>query len=215
MRALLAGAFPTPSWVLAELRALAPTYLYLAVATTTVFAILGWIVGSQQDLLDEKATTDGLTGLANRRHFDARLRAELGRARRYGTPLALVLVDVDNLKKLNAEGGHEGGDEALRAVGETIAHVVRADDLGARVGGDEFAVITPMTAATEALEVAERIRRTLRERRPGRFATPTVSIGISEVTKDRGGPASLFAAADRALYLAKERGRDRAVLAEA
>ena len=214
LRALLAGRVPSPTWVSGELAVLAPTYAYLALSTVIVFAVLGRVLGSKEDQLEARATTDVLTGLANRRHFDARLHEEVRRAERYKTPLSLLLVDVDNLKKLNAEGGHEGGDAALRAVGETLARCVRASDTAARIGGDEFAVITPMAKSSEALELADRIRLALRDRRPGQFRTPTVSIGVSQLGPNER-PDGLFGAADRALYRAKELGRDRSILATA
>src|SRR4051812_26882932 len=94
LRAVLARALPTPAWVAGEVGSLVATYVYLGFSTTIVFAILGWILGSKEDLLQARATTDVLTGLANRRHFDARLEEEVRRAHRYGTPLSLLLIDV-------------------------------------------------------------------------------------------------------------------------
>jgi diguanylate cyclase (GGDEF)-like protein len=212
LRAALARS-ASPAWLATELEALWPSYVYLTISTTIVFAVLGWLLGSKEDLLNARATTDALTKLANRRHFDARLEEEVRRAERYATPLALLLIDVDNLKALNARGGHEGGDAALRAVGEALAHIVRRSDLAARIGGDEFAVIAPMTKAEEALELAERIRATLRGRRAGTFATPTVSLGIAGLQRGEADPALLFGRADQALFRAKDLGRDRAILA--
>jgi diguanylate cyclase (GGDEF)-like protein len=206
-RSAIAGAFPSPAWVFAELSRDVPGYLYLLVSTTVVFAVLGRILGRAEDRLAARATTDVLTQLSNRRHYESRLAEEVARASRYGTPLSLLLLDVDGLKKINDQGGHVAGDTALRAVGEGLRKTCRRSDTPARTGGDEFAVIAPMTRASEALELANRIRAGL-ARIPG---APTVSIGVADT--ETAGPAGMQAAADRALYAAKSSGRDRAVLA--
>jgi diguanylate cyclase (GGDEF)-like protein len=183
-------------------------YVYLVLSTTTVFVILGWLFGRKEDLLRETAATDSLTGLSNRRHFDARLAEELERAVRYRTPLSLLVIDVDGLRAINDRRGHEGGDLALRAVGQALRSTCRATDLGARTGGDEFAVLAPMTKAADALGLADRIRAAIATEP----LAPTVSIGVADL--ELAGVGSLHAAADRALYHAKSTGRDRAELAE-
>ncbi len=209
LRAGIASSWPTPTWLAGELRADAPTYLYLVVATTSVFATLGFLLGRKEDLLSQRAATDALTGLSNRRALDARLTEELARAARYGTPLSLLAIDVDGLKAINDRAGHQAGDAALRAVGRALRASCRRTDLAARTGGDEFAVLAPMTRAAEALELANRFRRTLAEV----STTPTISVGVADLAL-AGSPGALPAAADRALYRAKSSGRDRAVLAE-
>lgn len=208
LRSATARVFPSPAWILAELSRDVPGYLYLLVSTTAVFTVLGRVLGRAEDRLAARATTDVLTQLSNRRHYESRLAEEVARATRYGTPLSLLLLDVDGLKKINDEGGHAAGDLALRAVGEGLRKTCRRSDTAARTGGDEFAVIAPMTRASEALELANRIRAGL-AKIPG---APTVSIGVAD-TETTGGPAGMQAAADRALYAAKSSGRDRAVLA--
>ena len=182
-------------------------------STLTVFILLGRVLGKKEDLLEASSTTDGLTGLANRRHFDARLGGELARAARHGGPLALVLADVDGLKAINDQGGHEAGDDALRAVGEALRESCRRTDVPARVGGDEFAVLAPVTTAEQAVELANRIRETLASL-PGRRKAPTISVGVADTARiASASPEALYAAADRALYAAKAAGRDRVVRA--
>ncbi|WP_027530630.1 diguanylate cyclase domain-containing protein [Bradyrhizobium sp. WSM3983] len=170
-----------------------------------------------QDKLASQATTDGLTGLANRRHFDERLAEEWARARRDDTPLSLLLIDVDQFKKFNDHYGHQAGDGCLRALGRVLsAQAKRPADLAARYGGEEFALLLPSTDANGCAEIGERVREAMRElamlhaqNPPSRLVT--VSLGgatgmPSQVTTDCN---ALVAAADRALYAAKDGGRDR------
>ena len=197
-------------WISSELRDRSLTYLYLLTSTSLVFAILGYTVGAQEDLLLETAVTDPLTGLYNRRHMENRLHEEVARAARHQEPVALLLIDLDGLKRINDLHGHEAGDIALKAVADSLRKGCRISDVAARFGGDEFAVLAPLTAAPEALKVAERIRTALKERSPA--APLSVSIGV---TDNRDGsvtqPQKLYATADKALYTAKERGKDTAV----
>jgi diguanylate cyclase (GGDEF)-like protein len=166
-------------------------------------------------LLEEQALTDGLTGLANRRSFDAALSAEVQRAVRARQPLSLLLLDIDRFKLLNDKIGHQAGDRCLAAVAATLGDTVRdATDTVARYGGEEFAVIMPYTDAAKARAVAEKLRATVEELRweyaRGRSMPLTVSIGGATVLPERGlEPAELIAFADKALYAAKEAGRNR------
>ena len=173
-----------------------------------------------QDKLASLATTDGLTGLANRRAFDDRLVEEWARARRDGTQLSLLLIDVDHFKKFNDHYGHLSGDGCLRALGRILStNARRPADLAARYGGEEFAVLLPNTGPDGCAEVGEGIRQALRDlamlhaqNPPSRLVT--VSMGAaaivpSQTTVDC---SALVAAADRALYAAKDSGRDRLVI---
>ncbi|MEY4686999.1 MAG: hypothetical protein RIR76_1022 [Verrucomicrobiota bacterium] len=153
------------------------------------------------------ATRDSLTGLLNRREFDRLLAEETERARRFGQPVGLVLLDVDHFKRINDTMGHAGGDAVLRGLAERIAGVIRAVDRCARIGGDELAVILPQTDAAGALAAADRIRV------EAKAAGVTVSAGASALAGAACGTEALLAAADRALYAAKAQGRDRAVAA--
>lgn len=150
--------------------------------------------------LQRLATTDELTGLANRRRFQIELEREIASASRYHSPLSLLLLDLDNFKAINDNYGHSIGDHALRLVAQSIQRRLRAPDLVARLGGDEFAVLLPQTDRAAAESLARRLKTAI-ETAPAPFPTTTVSIGIS--THDRGEAADLLEAADRFLYQAK------------
>lgn len=159
------------------------------------------------------AYRDGLTGLANRRHFDERLAEEVARTQRSGEPLSLLLIDVDYFKKYNDNRGHLAGDEALRRIGASIQSVLnRPADLAARFGGEEITVLLPGTGLDGAKHLAERIRSAIAEldiRHPlGLEGRLTVSIGAA-VADDEGIAADLIARADEALYRSKGQGRNR------
>jgi len=199
--------------VLEEIESDRETYVYSAMSTTVAFALFGGVLGNYADRLARLATTDPLTGLYNPRAFYDHLRQELRRLARYREPLSLLLMDLDGLKRVNDQFGHEAGDAALRSVAGAIARGLREIDLGARIGGDEFAVLAPRTDAKAAGALAERLRALVAQGgddRPGRGST--ISIGIASVSSSTDAPptaASLMAAADRALYAAKRAGGNR------
>ena len=160
--------------------------------------------------LATQASTDALTGVANLRAFYERLAAELARARRHHTRLSVAMIDVDRFKLINDAGGHEAGDEMLVRVAQCLTEAARAEDLLARVGGDEFAWILPETGGEEALLAVERARAAMAA--PGGELPPaTLSVGICD-TRHTEDPAELVRLADRALYSSKEQGRDQARL---
>ena len=168
--------------------------------------------------LSALASTDALTGLPNRRQFDATLHKEWYRALRDATPLSLLMIDVDHFKPLNDRFGHQVGDAFLALIGHTIRdNVRRAGDMAARYGGEEFAVVLPGTAAAGALEIAELIRRAIQSADTSRIIEGgyplSVSIGVgATVALAGGGSASLVHSADAALYQAKRNGRNRVEL---
>jgi diguanylate cyclase (GGDEF)-like protein len=165
--------------------------------------------------LTDQAERDSLTGLANRRVLDERLEEELDRSRRYGTHLALILVDIDNFKSVNDRYGHQCGDEVLRAVAPVLSGSLRELDLAGRFGGEEFALVLPGTAAVSARRIAEQIRRALAKVTVvgpgGELVGVTASFGAAEFPANAS-VASLIEAADRALYQAKRGGKDRVVV---
>ena len=158
--------------------------------------------------LTAHATTDKLTGLANRHVFDERLGVELGRSLRHGQPLSLVLLDLDHFKDVNDTHGHLVGDAVLTEAARRIASVARVGDLVVRLGGEEFAWLMPETDEREALVAAERARQEVARRAFDGVGTRTISGGLCS-TAHANGVAELFESADRALYQAKQRGRDR------
>lgn len=167
-----------------------------------------------EDKLEELATTDALTGLKNRRKFDAAIDAEWRRAVRHKAPLALLMIDADHFKSYNDTFGHQAGDEMLVGIAICISDSVRrAGDCAARYGGEEFAVLLPGFPEEAAVAVAETIRLKVRQWSAGPTVT-TVSIGIASLTPSANADWSILVkAADRALYAAKSNGRNQSVLA--
>ncbi len=171
-----------------------------------------------QHALDEMknlATIDQLTGVANRRRFDEILDTEWKRAIRDATPISLLMIDADHFKSFNDRYGHVAGDDCLRGIAAALsAKPLRQHDLVARYGGEEFAAILPGAPAAAAEELAEQMRLSVLESCVTHEGNPTgcvtVSIGCASLVPAKGmSPAELIASADRALYLAKESGRNR------
>ncbi|GMU51843.1 MAG: hypothetical protein AMXMBFR33_09890 [Candidatus Xenobia bacterium] len=159
------------------------------------------------------ATTDGLTGLTNRRHFFQLAERELGLARRHSEPLSAVLLDVDHFKAFNDTYGHDVGDEVLRVVASTLTGAMRREDLLARYGGEEFVLLLPRTPGPEAFEVVcERLRRAVEECRVKETLRVTISLGVADL-KPGEGLNELLVRADAALYESKKAGRNRTTLA--
>ena len=160
------------------------------------------------------AVTDGLTGLYNRRFVEEMLRLETARALRTGERLGLIVVDVDHFKSVNDAHGHQAGDEVLVAIGERLVGAVRRPDVVGRYGGEEFVVILPGADAEVLLELAERCRRAIADHAfPLREGAPlpiTVSLGVAGLPEHAITARELVRTADRALYLAKAGGRNRA-----
>ena len=171
--------------------------------------------------LEVLAMTDGLTGLANRRHFGDQLAREVTRCGEKGKPLALVTMDIDHFKAINDTHGHPAGDAVLRRVAMLREGNVRSGDLLARVGGEEFAVLALEAPMSEAMPLAERLRACIENAGPiavGRTAVPvTISVGVAVLWGRQGdllkAPERLLAAADDALYRAKRNGRNRVEVA--
>jgi diguanylate cyclase (GGDEF)-like protein len=166
------------------------------------------------------STTDGLTGLANRRHFDEVLAEEWARAIRSGQPLALIMLDVDRFKKFNDHYGHQAGDDCLKQVAHCLdSHARRAGDLAARYGGEEFVLIAANTDAPTATQLAEDIRQSIAAQNiahtQAETGRVTVSLGVAVLTPTpQQEPHLLLHAADDALYRAKHGGRNRVILAD-
>jgi diguanylate cyclase (GGDEF)-like protein len=171
------------------------------------------VEASYHEEIYQLATHDMLTELYNRRHFIEMADKEIARALRHRRPLALCIVDVDLFKPVNDRHGHIAGDEVLRQIASLVKQHVRSDDIAARIGGEEFAVMLPESDADVASQFAERLRRAVADASfaPGGEAQSiTVSIGISTLSATRTSRPSLMAAADAALYRAKDGGRNRA-----
>jgi diguanylate cyclase (GGDEF)-like protein len=165
--------------------------------------------------LEELSVTDFLTGLANRRRFDEILGIEWARALRTGQPLALIMIDIDHFKKFNDSYGHQAGDECLKKVADTLTgNLCRAGDFAARYGGEEFSIISAGTHLAGALELAEKIRRAVQamslKNEDTLLGIVTISLGVAVCIPDRNQSATdIVGIADKALYQAKARGRNR------
>ena len=208
LRAFSARVALTPAWLWQEVTSDAQLYLYLWASTAAVMMLLGAWLGRKEDKLIGYSVLDGLTGLGNRRYFDLRLEEEVARRERSGQALTLLLIDVDNMKRINDEGGHEAGDRALRAVAQSISQEVRASDVAARIGGDEMAILLPGEREAVGVSLAERIQARLARSTD----EVTVSIGVAGLDKEHapsGDSSGLMRDADQALYEAKRAGRAR------
>ncbi len=156
------------------------------------------------------ALTDDLTGLFNPRYFFRQLEIEIGRARRTGNPVSLMMIDLDNFKTVNDEKGHVEGNRIIVEVANLARENVRATDIVCRYGGDEFAVIMPSTALSSALLIAGRLRQSLTRAVLKSGLPLSASIGIAEAGADFSGTGEdLVRAADAAMYRAKRNGKNR------
>jgi len=165
------------------------------------------------DQAQRQAYTDGLTRLANRKHFDEFLETQIEYSRQTGKPCSLILLDVDNFKHYNDTNGHQFGDEVLKGIGRVLRESVRSSDLAARYGGEEFAVVLPETRKEMAAVVAEKVRRSITERKfPNGEKQPlgyvSASFGVATFDDDAHSGEELIRASDESLYYSKEHGRD-------
>jgi diguanylate cyclase (GGDEF)-like protein len=224
-----AGLFVSALW---QARSFDPWEIFAMTAAGSMLTlgVAGWMIGRRDDVLEARneelrqlserlqglSATDGLTGIANRRTFDERLAIEVARANRYGTPLSLVMIDLDHFKELNDRFGHPVGDEVLKRVAQLIDREKRLGDVVARYGGEEFAAILPHTEPGAAMVWAERARHLIAStevRSDAGAFNVTASFGVVGAVTGRADPPALIEEADQALYQAKKRGRNRVVAA--
>ena len=199
-----------PFW--GELLALLAPVILVAYITTMLSADIRFAV----DKIKRVSDTDELTGLYNMRAFTMVLSRNFKQAMRYSHKLSIVMLDCDNLKQVNDTHGHESGNRLLQHVARTIRSELRGSDVLARYGGDEFIALLPETDAGGAREMGERIRRSIEMSRldvHGTDVISTVSIGIASFPEDGGSLELIMEKADKAMYYAKERGRNRVVMA--
>lgn len=169
------------------------------------------ILANQRNLAlaEMRAASDALTGLPNRRAADESIKRMVAHSGRSLTPLSVILFDLDHFKRVNDLHGHDQGDKVLAAVGHTLNTSIRASDFAARFGGEEFLVLLPDTARVGAVEVAEKLRRAIERMELANVGTVTASFGVSSLPEDAAEPEYLLRIADRAMYAAKARGRNR------
>jgi diguanylate cyclase (GGDEF)-like protein len=163
--------------------------------------------------LEKLAALDGLTGIYNRRHFEDVAAREVYRFQRYGGSISLIMLDLDHFKNINDAHGHAAGDAVLVSAAKTLASCLRKSDIMGRFGGEEFIVLLPETDRAAAIAIAEKMRQAL-ESLMVRFQEQsfrvTASFGVTGVTSPESAtPEIFFERADRALYEAKEKGRNR------
>lgn len=181
-------------------------------------------LGTVQDIkriavLESENITDPLMEIFNRRHLERRLEEDFGRSKRYGFPLAVLMLDIDHFKKVNDTYGHPSGDRVLKEIGLLLKENVRHVDVPARYGGEEAAILLPHTGEAESMLVAERIRRKIEIHHfplagtvvPGGTIRCTVSIGLAMMTAECESAGELLQMADKALYEAKQAGRNQTV----
>jgi diguanylate cyclase (GGDEF)-like protein len=197
-------SLPCPSDVAARLASEVSGHLALALANLRL-----------REALRDQAIRDPLTGLFNRRHMEETLERELRRAARKGTPLGVVMLDLDNFKRFNDTFGHEAGNTVLHEFGRLLKSQIRDADVACRYGGEEFVLIIPEAPAEAVLERAEHVLQSLKsmhvEYRGQPLATVSVSAGIAVYPGDGATVQDLVQSADNALYEAKKNGRDRVV----
>jgi diguanylate cyclase (GGDEF)-like protein len=213
-------------------RMIDPLQLALVTMAGGVLALgtAGWLLGRKEDQLQTRnnqlqalserlqalSATDPLTGVPNRRSLDERLAIEIARMTRYGSPLSLVMVDLDHFKALNDHHGHAAGDAVLRGVAEILDSEKRLGDMVARYGGEEFVAVLPHSDAAAALAWAERVRARLASTSfdlSGQHLAITASFGVASGRNDEDSSETLLRAADEALYEAKAAGRNQVALA--
>jgi two-component system, cell cycle response regulator len=195
-----ANAFQTSDWQSLE-----------SVADMCATAILN---ANHVERVRQLAYIDGLTGIFNRRFFEMRITEEIDRAKRFGSGMSVIMIDIDHFKRLNDEFGHLLGDEVLRQVASIFSQQLRKIDVVCRYGGEEFVVVLSQTDAEHAQTVAEKLRKTVETWQfPGVPRTVAISAGVATFPEHGGERDLLVEAADRGLYLAKQGGRNRVCIA--
>ncbi len=181
-----------------------------------VAAIIKWIKHDEEikKQLLALASVDNLTGIMNRRVFDIELKRDFSNAKRYSKPLSLMTIDLDHFKEINDKHGHFFGDLVLKMFSKEVSSLLREGDVFSRWGGDEFCIILPETTETNALKVAEKIRfavKNIHVKTDGEPIYFTVSIGVTQMRREDSDEMVLIDRSDKALYIAKEAGRDKSM----
>ena len=199
----------------AEVNDLTRNQLLNTLILAVIIGSLVILAGRMFESTERESLSDPLTGLANRRFFQEILLRELRRGQRSNQPLALIIADIDHFKGVNDTYGHSVGDEVLEQIGGIMLSSVRATDFVIRYGGEEFVVLMPETRAADAVAVANKLRKTINDTilestsRPGMTLKVTISAGVATYPADGQTGEQLILRADRALYWAKEHGRNQ------
>ncbi len=188
-------------------------YLYMSIATAVVFSSLGYFIGKRELMITDMALTDGLTGLYNQRYFSTRLDQEFERYRRNEHPLSVIQIDLDFFKNINDSFGHQAGDQILMRVAKLIKENCRKNEIAARVGGEEMAIIALDCDTQEAMQLAERLRCRISNLSYcfQELEIPvSASFGVASADENTHCGQDIYLNADKALYHAKRTGRNRA-----
>lgn len=191
-------------------------YGFIFLITVMAFAFFGAMVGSREDQLERMALRDPLTGLYNSRYLWTRMDEQWAIGKREKKESSLILFDLDFFKRVNDRYGHPVGDELLKHIGGILQQSARRSDVAARIGGEEFVFFLPNTSVTSAVVIAERIRKTIGQStlvtEKGYRITVTISAGVASINNyNDTSPKMLYAATDKALYLAKNHGKNQVV----
>lgn len=176
-----------------------------------IFGVLGRTLQKRYERIRSEYNRDFLTGLYNHRYFRSRLSDRLEEARRYEHPLSLLMVDIDDFKRVNDLHGHPAGDQTLRRIAEEIRSSFRAPDIVCRYGGDEFILVLPQTELGDAQIAAERLRNRIQDQSFGNDLSLTISLGVSAYPSDANTEEDLIECVDRRLMEAKDAGRNRVI----
>lgn len=201
---------------LAAIAAGAFDYFQMPAEISLLLARAGQLIALRQMMnrLRAEADRDYLTGLANRRRFRTALGQEVERWRRYNVPCALVLVDIDHLKKINDKHGHSAGDRVIRHTANSLVELSRDNDTAARLGGEEFALLLAGVDDVKAAAAAERLRQVVSATPVEDVGIITISLGVAACPFHAKTERTLYGASDAALYRAKQEGRNRTAVAE-
>ncbi len=204
-------------WPLAERAYNIWLFCYMTMGTAAAFGVFSYIIGCSEERFEQQSIRDPLTNLYNRRFFQERFDQEFAHAARGNGPVTIVLVDLDHFKQVNDTYGHQVGDIVLKTAAKRMQKLVRRDDVVARVGGEEFAVLMPGSDAEGGRVLAERIRKVIRNvpitLPSGATLHVKATLGVAGTDKvDVEKTTQLFSAADTALYQGKAGGRDCVVV---
>ncbi|MGK0408449.1 MAG: diguanylate cyclase (GGDEF)-like protein [Shewanella psychromarinicola] len=191
------------------------THISIIVYDVTDIAVNKLQLKSTNEQLEQLSQIDGLTQLYNRRHWQSCMEKEFDRYSRYGDAASLVMIDIDNFKRINDEYGHPAGDKVIQHIAYLLTQALRETDCAGRYGGEEFGVVLSKTTAEDALNFTERLRKRIEASEvtfENRLIKVTVSLGINDLDSAIDSSSNWLSGADKALYVAKQQGRNKSII---